>query len=64
VEGKRYMATQGLWELLNQERPDKNAFTHQDRQKYKQIHLRSTHAFTHQDRQKYKQIHLRSTHIE
>jgi len=31
VDGKRYKATQGLWELLTQSRPDINVVTHQDR---------------------------------
>ena len=37
VDGKRFKATQGLWELLTQSRPDKNVVTHQDRQAYKLI---------------------------
>ena len=41
VDGKKYKATQGLWELLTQSRPDKNAVTFQDRQAYKQILLQS-----------------------
>jgi len=41
VDGKRYKATQGLWELLTQSRPDKNLVIHQDRQAYKQILLQS-----------------------
>ena len=41
VDGKRYKATQGLWELLTQSRPDKNLVTHHDRQAYKQILLLS-----------------------
>jgi len=41
VDGKRYKATQGLWELLTQSRPDKNLVTHQDRRAYKQILLQS-----------------------
>ena len=31
VDGKRYKATQGLWELLTQSRPDINVVTNQDR---------------------------------
>ena len=31
VDCKRYKATLGLWELLNQSRPDKNVVTNQDR---------------------------------
>ena len=41
VDGNRYKATQGLWELLTQSRPDKNVVTYQDRQAYKQILLQS-----------------------
>jgi len=41
LDGKRYKATQGLWELLTTSRPDKNVITHQDRQSYKQILLES-----------------------
>ena len=41
VDGKRYNATQGLWELLNQSRPDINDVAQQDRQAYKQILLQS-----------------------
>ena len=41
VDGKRYKAIQGLWELLTQSRPDKNVVTHEDRQAYKQILLQS-----------------------
>ena len=41
VDGKMYKATQGLWELLTQSRPDKNAVTFQDRQANKQILLQS-----------------------
>ena len=41
VDGKRYKATQGLWELLTQSRPDKHLVTNQDKQAYKQILLQS-----------------------
>ena len=41
VDGKSYKAKQGLWQLLTQSRPDKNLVTHQDRQAYKEILLRS-----------------------
>ena len=41
VDGKRYKATQRLWELLTQSRPVKNEVTHQDRQAYKQMLLQS-----------------------
>jgi len=41
VNGKRHKATQGLWELLTQSRPDKNLVTHRDRQPYKQILFQS-----------------------
>jgi hypothetical protein len=41
VDGKGYKATQGLWELLTQARPDINVVTQQDRQAYKQILLQS-----------------------
>jgi len=39
VDGKKYKAIQGLWELLNKAKPDKNAVTFQDR--HKQILLQS-----------------------
>ena len=42
VDGKMYKATQGVWELLTQSRPDKNVVTHHDRQAYKQIFLQSS----------------------
>ena len=41
LDGKRYKATQGLWELLTQSRPDKHQVTHQDKQACKQILLQS-----------------------
>ena len=41
VYGKRFKATEGLWELLILSRPDKNVVTHQDTQAYKQILLQS-----------------------
>jgi len=41
VDGRKYKATQGLWELLTNSKPDKNAVTIQDRQTYKQILLQS-----------------------
>jgi hypothetical protein len=41
VDGKRYKATQGLWELLTKSRPEKSTVTHQDKQAYKQILLQS-----------------------
>ena len=41
VDGKKYKATQGLWELLTQSRPDINVVTFQDRQAYEQILLQS-----------------------
>ena len=41
VDGKRYKATQGLWELLTQSWPDKNVVTHQVSQAYKQILFQS-----------------------
>jgi hypothetical protein len=37
VDGKKYKATPGLWELLTKSRPDKNMVILQDRQAYKQI---------------------------
>ena len=39
VDGKKHKATQGLWELLNQSRSDKNVVIHQDRKAYKEILL-------------------------
>ena len=41
VDGRKYKATQGLWELLTKSKPDKYADTIQDRQAYKQILLQS-----------------------
>ena len=42
VNGRKYMATQGLWKLLTKCKPDKkNAVTILDRQAYKQILLQS-----------------------
>jgi hypothetical protein len=37
VDGRKYKATQGLWELLTKSKPDKNAVTLQGKQAYKQI---------------------------
>jgi len=37
VDGTKYKATQGLWELLTNSKPDKNAASIQDRQSYKLI---------------------------
>jgi hypothetical protein len=31
VDGRKYKATQGLWELLTKSKPDKNAVTFQDK---------------------------------
>jgi hypothetical protein len=41
VDGRKYNATQGLWELLTKSKPDKNAVRIQDKQAYKQILLQS-----------------------
>jgi hypothetical protein len=41
VDGRRYKATPGLWELLTKSRPDKETVTNQDRQSYKQMLLQS-----------------------
>ena len=41
VDGRKYKATQGLWELLTKTKPDKNAVTIQNRHAYKQILLQS-----------------------
>ena len=41
VDGKRYKATEGLWELLSKSKPDKNLVTLHDRQAYKRILLQS-----------------------
>ena len=41
VDCKKYKATQCLWELLTQSRPDKNVVTFQYRVAYKQILLQS-----------------------
>jgi hypothetical protein len=39
VDGRRFMATPGPWELLTKSQPDKDTVTNQDRQTYKQILL-------------------------
>ena len=41
VDGKKYKATQGLWELLTKSKPDGNMVSMQDKQAYKQILLQS-----------------------
>jgi hypothetical protein len=41
VDGRRYKATTGLWELLTKSRPDKDTVTNQDGKAYKQILLQS-----------------------
>jgi hypothetical protein len=41
VDGRKYKATQGLWELLTEANPDRNSVTMQDRQTYKQIIIQS-----------------------
>jgi hypothetical protein len=41
VDGRKYKATDVLWELLSKDSPDKNIFTLQDRQAYKRILLQS-----------------------
>jgi len=41
VDGKRYKATKGLWELLIQLRPHINVVTHQVRQAYKETLLQT-----------------------
>ena len=41
VDGRKYEATQGLWELLTEVNPDRNSVTMQDRQTYKQILIQS-----------------------
>jgi hypothetical protein len=41
LDGRKYNATQGLWELLTKARPDINMVTPQDKQAYKQILLQS-----------------------
>ena len=41
VDGKKYKATQGLWELLTQSKPERNLVSMQDKQAYKQIILQS-----------------------
>jgi hypothetical protein len=35
VDGRKYKATQGLWELLTISWPDKNMVTFQDKEAYK-----------------------------
>ena len=44
VAGRKYKATQDLWELLTKSKPDRNVVTFQDRQAYKQILLQSNYA--------------------
>jgi hypothetical protein len=41
VDGRRYKATPGLWELLTKSRPDKGTVTNEDRHALKQILLLS-----------------------
>jgi len=41
VDGRKFKATQGLWELLTKAKADKNAVTIHNRQAYKQILLQS-----------------------
>jgi len=41
VDGRKYKATQGLWELLTEANPDRNSVTMQKRQTYKQIQIQS-----------------------
>ena len=41
VDGKKYKATPGLWELLTKSKPDRNVVSVQDKQAYKQILLQS-----------------------
>jgi hypothetical protein len=41
VDGIKYKATSGLWQLLTKSRPDKTIVTLQDRQAYKQILIQS-----------------------
>jgi len=41
VDGRKYKAAQGLWELLTKSKPDINAVTSQDKHIYKQILLQS-----------------------
>jgi hypothetical protein len=41
VDGTKYKATHGLWELLTKSRPDANIITQQDKEAYKHILVRS-----------------------
>jgi len=41
VDGRKYKAAIGLWELLTKSTPDKNVVTFQDKHAYKQILLQS-----------------------
>ena len=41
VDGKKYKATQGLWELITKSKPDRNVVSMQEKQAYKQIILQS-----------------------
>jgi hypothetical protein len=42
VDGTKYIATQGLWDLLTKARPDINMETPQDKESYKQILIQSS----------------------
>ena len=41
VDGRKYKANQGMWELLTKSKPDKNTVIIQDKQAYKEIHFQS-----------------------
>jgi len=41
VDGRKHKATQGLWELLTEDNPDRNSVSMQDKQAYKQILIQS-----------------------
>jgi hypothetical protein len=41
VDGKKYKATKGLWELMTKSKPDINMVIFQDKEAYKQIFLQS-----------------------
>ena len=55
VDGRKYKATQSLWELLTKASPDRNSVSMQDKQAYKQILIQSNaHRFNYRPHGKIK----------
>jgi len=55
IDGRKYKATQGTWELLTEANPDRNSVTMQDKQIYKQILIQSNaHRFIYSPSRKIK----------